>query len=146
MELLGLISANTSELPAHTLQPCSLPRWDRQKPARPSPCSRGAQGLQGPHFTGTDDSEQKQPIFGRKLQKDTSGVMASGCLGGGWGQADGSWEDRLTPQVGSGRVNLVLESSSNRYNHPPSVYTHMCYLSSPRTTGSYLLVSLILLA
>ena len=37
---------------------------------------------------GTGDSEQKQPIFGRKFQKDNYGVMASGLLRAGAGSTE----------------------------------------------------------
>ena len=40
-EPLGLVTANTSELPALTPRPCSLPCWEGQKPAWPSHCSQG---------------------------------------------------------------------------------------------------------
>lgn len=53
---------------------------------RPGAWPRGAQGLEWPHLTGTDDSEQEWSTFGGEFQKDNSGSEAGKP---GWGRGAG---------------------------------------------------------
>ena len=84
-----------------------------------APRGSGSAGtsLHGHWWFWTETTHFWQEVSKRQLWSDGQWITQ----GRGREHGDGSWEDRLMPQGGSGHVNLVLMSLSERYNHPPSV-------------------------
>lgn len=82
---------------------------------RPGAWPRGAQGLEWPHLTGTDDSEQEWSTFGGEFQTDNSGSEAGKP---GWGRGAGD-RARATPRLGAPSRSVM--SSSGHCGHSLSI-------------------------